>query len=94
MILIINSIKHIFLTFYLFGIPVRPTEKLAAQIILFAFQTIFFLFKKSESCRNFDHVRRVCSRLYLFQISIVKRNENNVEEAGSGKHPPMLQCIS
>jgi hypothetical protein len=45
MILIINSIKHIFLTFYLFGIPARPTEKLAAQIILFAFQTIFFFFK-------------------------------------------------
>ena len=45
MILIINSIKHIFLTFYLFGIPARPTEKLAAQIILFAFQTIFFFLK-------------------------------------------------
>jgi hypothetical protein len=28
--------------FYLFGIAARPTEKLAAQIILFAFQTIFF----------------------------------------------------
>jgi hypothetical protein len=26
--------------FYLFGIAARPTEKLAAQIILFAFQTI------------------------------------------------------
>ena len=29
--------------FYLFGIAARPTEKLATQIILFAFQTIFFL---------------------------------------------------
>jgi hypothetical protein len=29
--------------FYLFGIAARPTEKLAAQIILFAFQTIFFI---------------------------------------------------
>jgi hypothetical protein len=28
--------------FYLLGIAARPTEKLAAQIILFAFQTIFF----------------------------------------------------
>ena len=28
--------------FYLFGIAARPTEKLATQIILFAFQTIFF----------------------------------------------------
>jgi hypothetical protein len=32
--------------FYLFGIAARPTEKLAAQIILFAFQTIFFIIKK------------------------------------------------
>jgi hypothetical protein len=31
--------------FYLFGIVARPTEKLAAQIILFAFQTIFFIKK-------------------------------------------------
>jgi hypothetical protein len=30
--------------FYLFGIATRPTEKLAAQIILFAFQTIFFIY--------------------------------------------------
>jgi hypothetical protein len=28
--------------FYLFGIAAQPTEKLAAQIILFAFQAIFF----------------------------------------------------
>jgi hypothetical protein len=56
----------------LFGIAARPTEKLAAQIILFAFQTIFFLLKKSESRQNFNHVRRVCSGLYLFQILIVK----------------------
>jgi hypothetical protein len=28
--------------FYLFGIAARPTEKLAAQIILFAFQTFSF----------------------------------------------------
>ena len=31
--------------FYLLGIAARPTEKLAAQIILFAFQTIFFIKK-------------------------------------------------
>ena len=30
---------------YLFGIAARPTEKLAAQIILFAFKTIFFIKK-------------------------------------------------
>jgi hypothetical protein len=30
----------------LFGIAARPTEKLAAQIILFAFQTTFFFTKK------------------------------------------------
>ena len=42
--------------FYLFGIAARPTEKLAVQIILFAFQTIFFLLIKSESRRNFDRV--------------------------------------
>ena len=59
--------------FYLPGIAARPTEKLATQIILFAFQTIFFLLlKKSESHRNFDRVSGVCSRLYLFQMSIVK----------------------
>jgi hypothetical protein len=29
--------------FYLFGIAARPTEKLAAQIILFAFQTIVLI---------------------------------------------------
>ena len=58
--------------FYLFGIATWPTENLAAQIILFAFQAIFFLLKKSESHRNFDRVREVCSGLYLFQISIVK----------------------
>jgi hypothetical protein len=28
--------------FYLFGIAAQPTEKLAAQIIFFAFQAIFF----------------------------------------------------
>jgi hypothetical protein len=28
----------------LFSIATRPTEKLAAQIILFAFQTIFFYY--------------------------------------------------
>ena len=55
--------------FYLLGIAARPTEKLAAQIILFAFQTIFFI-KKSR--RNFDRVRGFFSGLYLFQISIVK----------------------
>jgi hypothetical protein len=32
----------------------------------------FLLKKKSESRRNFHRVRRVCSRLYLFQILIVK----------------------
>ena len=58
--------------FYLLGIAARPTEKLAAQIILFAFQTIFVIKKKSESRRNFDRVRGVFSGLYLFQISIVK----------------------
>ena len=58
--------------FYLFGIAARPIEKLAAQIILFAFQTNLLLLKKSESRRNFDRVRRVCSGLYLFQILIVK----------------------
>ena len=31
--------------FYLFSIATRPTEKLAAKIILFAFQTIFFIKK-------------------------------------------------
>jgi hypothetical protein len=31
--------------FYLFGIAARPTEKLAAQIILFAFQTNLLLLK-------------------------------------------------
>jgi len=56
----------------LFGIAARPTEKLAAQIMLFAFQTIFFLLKKSESRQNFDRVHGVCSGLYLFQILIVK----------------------
>jgi hypothetical protein len=30
----------------LFGIAALPTEKLAAQIILFAFQTIFLFIKK------------------------------------------------
>jgi hypothetical protein len=49
--------------FYLFGIAARPTEKLATQIILFAFQTIFFLI---------GIVRGVCLGLYLFQISIIK----------------------
>ena len=44
--------------FYLLGIAARPTEKLAAQIILFAFQTKKFLLKKSESRRNFDRVRK------------------------------------
>ena len=58
--------------FYLFGIAARPTEKLAAQIILFAFQTIFFYIKKIGIAPNFDHVRRVCFGLYLFQISILK----------------------
>ena len=59
--------------FYLFGIAARPTEKLADQIVLFAFQTIFFyLLKKSESRRNFNRVRGVCSGLYSFQISIIK----------------------
>jgi hypothetical protein len=56
----------------LLGIAARPTEKLAAQIILFAFPTIFLSLKKLESRWNFDRVRRVCSGLYLFQISIVK----------------------
>ena len=32
--------------FYLFSIATRPTGKLAAKIILFAFQTIFFIIKK------------------------------------------------
>jgi hypothetical protein len=36
--------------FYLFGIAARPTEKLAAQIILFAFQTIF---KKNGNAPEF-----------------------------------------
>ena len=59
--------------FYLYGIAARPTEKLAAQIILFAFQTQKKLLKKkSELRQNFDRVRRVCSGLYLFQILIVK----------------------
>jgi hypothetical protein len=43
--------------FYLLGIAARPTEKLAAQIILFAFQTLFFIKKKSKLRRNFDRVR-------------------------------------
>ena len=58
--------------FYLFGIVTRPTEKLAVQIILFAFQKYFFYSEKSESRRNFDCMHGVCSGLYLFQISIVK----------------------
>ena len=59
--------------FYLFGIAARPTEKLAAQIILFAFQTIFIFIKKfGIARRNFDRVCWVCSGLYLFQKSIIK----------------------
>jgi hypothetical protein len=38
--------------FYLFGIAARPTEKLAAQIILFAFQTIFFISPKRTNHVN------------------------------------------
>jgi hypothetical protein len=57
---------------YLFGIATLLTEKLAAQIILFAFQTICLLLKKSVLRRNFDRVCGVCSGLYLFQILIVK----------------------
>ena len=46
--------------------------KTITKLFFFAFQTIFFLLKKSESRWNFNRVRRVCSGLYLFQISIVK----------------------
>ena len=42
----------------MFGNAARPTEKLAAQIILFAFQTIFFLFKKIRIAPEF----RLCPR--------------------------------
>jgi hypothetical protein len=48
----------------LFGIAAQPTEKPAAEIILFAFQTILLILKKSESLRNFDRVRGVCCVLY------------------------------
>ena len=48
--------------FHLFGIAARPTEKLAAQIILFAFQKLFFFYlKKIEIVPEFDRIRRVCS---------------------------------
>jgi hypothetical protein len=56
---------------YLFGIAARPTEKLAAQIILFAFQTKKII-KKIGIVPEFRLCLRVCSGLYLFQISIVK----------------------
>ena len=42
--------------FYLFGIAARPTEKLAAQIILFAFQTIFFIIPKIGIASEFSIV--------------------------------------
>jgi hypothetical protein len=59
---LLKPISVVFLTrpkikIYLFGIAARPIEKLAAQIIVFAFQTIFLLLKNSEARRNFDRVR-------------------------------------
>jgi hypothetical protein len=67
------------IAFYLFGIAARPAEKLAAQIILFAFQTIFFLLRKSESCLNFSRVHGVCSGLYLYQIYIESKRLNDID---------------
>jgi hypothetical protein len=57
---------------YLFCIAARPTEKLAAQIILFAFQTKKKIIKKIGIVPEFRLCLRVCSGLYLFQISMVK----------------------
>jgi hypothetical protein len=60
--------------FYLFGIAARPTEKLAAQIILFAFQTIFFI----------KHVSTVARNLCIFTKEVgwssdrVVMNENSI----------------
>jgi hypothetical protein len=52
--------------FYLLGIAARPTEKFAAQIILFAFQTIFLFIKKIGIAPEF----RACPRS-LFQALFI-----------------------
>ena len=76
--------------FYLFGIAARPTEKLATQIILFAFQTIFFLIgivPEFRSCTrslfgalfisNLDHKSAWCT-LYWEQTFKRHRIENGL----------------
>jgi hypothetical protein len=49
--------------FYLFGIATRPTEKLAAKIILFAFQTIFLL---SNCHRTWSNQQSINDKSYTF----------------------------
>jgi hypothetical protein len=59
--------------FYLFGIAARPTEKLAAQIILFAFQTIFFIIKKIGIAPEF----RSCLRSLFLALFISNLDRKN-----------------